>query len=264
MDPHRAHTAAKTGRGFTLIELLVVIAIIAVLAALLLPSLTNARERGRRAACLSNLRQVGIAIRLYADDFQGKIPYGPAAPPFTSPSSFYPSTGSPTSLLSLQSGAPVALGLLLERELAHSPRVLFCPGGDQPLDSSTELSNVGKRQAQGSYFYRHAGVTQLFYTPPTPVPHIQLDNLGTNRNGKIIRALVVDMNYISPPGLESFNVITRTQHRQQAAQVLYSDGSVASRRNNDGRYTVNVTDYSDLYNSFSRILSVLEKADEEY
>jgi len=258
-----AHTEEEP-TGFTLIELLVVIAILAILAALLLPSLASAKERGRRAACVSNLRQMGLAIRSYADDNEGKIPYGPTAPPFTSPSSFYPSTGSPTSLLSLQSGTPVALGLLLGRELAQTPRVLFCPGGDQPLDAATELSKVGQQQAQGSYFYRHAGVTQLFYTPSGPVPHLQLDNLGTNRNGGIIRALVVDMNFVSPPGLESFNVLTRTQHHLKAAQILYSDGSVGSRLNGDGRFTVNVTDYQDLYNTFSRILSVLEYADERY
>jgi len=248
--------------AFTLIELLVVIAIIAILAALLLPTLASAKARGLRVACISNLRQIGLAIRSYASDFEGKIPYGPIAPPFTSPSSFYPSTGSPTSLLSLQSGAPVGLGLLLDKELAQTPRVLFCPGGDQPLDAANELSNVGKRQAQGSYFYRHAGVTQLFYTPSGPVPNLQLDNLSTNRNGRICRALVVDMNLLTPPGLESFNVVTRTQHRRKVAQVLYADGSVATRQNREGRFTVDVSDYQDLYNAFSRILSVFEYADE--
>lgn len=61
-------------RGFTVIELLVVIAIIAVLASLLLPALTQARERAYRAACASNLRQQGVAIELYLFDSDGIYP----------------------------------------------------------------------------------------------------------------------------------------------------------------------------------------------
>jgi len=63
-------------RGFTLIELLVVIGIIAILASLLLPVLGRARERARRIACLSNLRQVLVATHLYAGDNDGLLPKG--------------------------------------------------------------------------------------------------------------------------------------------------------------------------------------------
>jgi prepilin-type N-terminal cleavage/methylation domain-containing protein/prepilin-type processing-associated H-X9-DG protein len=58
-------------RGFTLIELLVVIAIIAVLAAILLPVLTQAREKARQTACLAHLRQIGLGIRMYFADHDG-------------------------------------------------------------------------------------------------------------------------------------------------------------------------------------------------
>ncbi len=60
-------------RGFTLIELLVVIAIIAVLAAILFPVFARARENARRASCMSNMKQIGLAARQYIDDFDGSL-----------------------------------------------------------------------------------------------------------------------------------------------------------------------------------------------
>jgi prepilin-type N-terminal cleavage/methylation domain-containing protein len=65
-------------RGFTLIELLVVIAIIAILMAILMPTLHRAREQGKRAACLSNLKQLSLAWITYADDNDDRIVNGAA------------------------------------------------------------------------------------------------------------------------------------------------------------------------------------------
>ena len=250
------------GPGFTLVELLVVVAIIAILAALLGPALARAKGAGRKAACLSNLRQTGVAIHGYAFDNEGQIPYGPTAPPYTSPASFYPSTGTPTSLLSLRNGEPVGLGLLLKSYLADSKRVLFCPASDQPLDADGELAKVGSHQAQGSYYYRHAGVTQLFYTPPSVPEHLQLEALGTNLFGAPIRALAIDTLFLAPPGLESFNVVTRTHHQQRMANILDADGHASTGMNPDGRFTVDLRE-GDIHQAFSRILEVLEAADAE-
>ncbi len=253
------------GWGFTLVELLVVVAVIAVLAGLMLPGLGQAQQAARRASCLSNLRQVGIGIAAYAGEHDGRVPFGPKAPPFTSPASFYPSSGAPTSLLSLQRGEPVGLGLMLSGSLGGQPRALFCPGADQRLDADAELSKVGRYQAQGSYHYRHGGATNLFDDPSMtwPPAPLRLESMGLNGRGRAVSAMVLDVQYECPPDLAAFNVVTRTHHRRRSSNVLHADGHVVNRVNRDGRYGVVIADSADVRESFGRILGVFENADEE-
>jgi prepilin-type N-terminal cleavage/methylation domain-containing protein/prepilin-type processing-associated H-X9-DG protein len=258
-------TRPAKDQAFTLIELLVVIAIVAILAALLLPGLASAKERSKGTACMSNLRQIGIAIRAYADDSSGNIPFGPKASAFTSPFDLYPSTGAPTSLISLSTGAPVALGLMLQSYVANQPRILFCPSSDQFLNSDAQLAQVGVGQAQCSYYYRHAGNTLLFDNSATPFlpTHIKLDNLGANRSGLPIRALALDTQFLCSPALATYNILPSTHHQQLYANILFADGHTAARPNTAGRFVVDLSNDVNPADAFGLILSVLERADAE-
>src|SRR3954454_14493808 len=70
----RRHSPSHRGSAFTLVELLVVIGIITVLIAILLPGLNNARESARLTACLSNVRQLGMAMNMYVGEYKGAWP----------------------------------------------------------------------------------------------------------------------------------------------------------------------------------------------
>lgn len=250
-------------RGFTLVELLIVIGIIAVLIGVLLPALAKARRAADVTACLSNLHQIGIALQMYANQSGGAIPYGPKAGPVMTATEFYPSTGAPTSLVSLSSGKPVGLGLLLQQCLASQPRVLFCPGADQTVDAQAELERVGHQQAQASYAYRHASVPLLF-DPPGAVAsprHVRLANLGLNRDGAPIRAIVMDTQLLASGGYIAFGVRPRTHHARRSCGVLYSDSHATSVANVRNSLTLNLDDPSVMSNPFERLLKIFERVD---
>lgn len=113
----RAARNRSSPRGFTLIELLVVIAIIAVLAALLLPTLNKAREQSHRAVCMSNLRQVNVGLLTYTGDFDDYFP----------PAWF------------LSYGVPVEEQwfTFLSKYLAGNRRVIVCPSEQRIVAGST-------------------------------------------------------------------------------------------------------------------------------
>ena len=108
----------RNNKAFTLIELLVVIAIINILAGMLLPSLTRAKEQARRAACLNNLRNIGQALTMYAGENDGFLP---------------PEDGSPTEDHDLD---------LLFPSYLDNPSVFWCPSDPvkaPPFDPSRPI-----------------------------------------------------------------------------------------------------------------------------
>jgi len=112
----------KQKKAFTLIELLVVIAIIAILAALLLPALAAAKRKAQRISCVNNLKQVGIAFRLWEGDNNDRFPMSVPSAKGGALEAVYSS---------LNSGAPAAYNLLnvfiVMSNECNTPKILFCP-----------------------------------------------------------------------------------------------------------------------------------------
>jgi prepilin-type N-terminal cleavage/methylation domain-containing protein/prepilin-type processing-associated H-X9-DG protein len=171
---------------FTLIELLVVVAIIAILAALLLPALSRAREQSKRALCASNLHQVGIALHLYADDNNGWFPA--TAVTWVGGTECY---GSGTGRLG---------GLLVQPPSGFNPagplrdpKVLFCPSQRAFVypDSTTPPGQLGwARDASG---YRNMGYFMILIQPTDPSAYAARANERTSEPAN--RVMLMDFGW---------------------------------------------------------------------
>ncbi len=216
--------------GFTLIELLVVVAIISILAALLLPALNQARHKARLATCTNNLRQIGMALRMYIEDWEGYMP---------PKNDGVPSNGLLESNIGTDKGGPsgssnTAHRLALLRwkydynlkkwvsSYTTTNKLFFCPGIDYRRSNLYNFGNSYWMARFCGYSYSWRGAS--FWDGPTLISYpktIKFDQIFNYKryhpNGWLAWVACPRSGLIKDPG---------APHQDTGVNVLYYDGSV--------------------------------------
>lgn len=189
----------KRIRGFTLIELLVVIAIIAVLAAMLVPALSNARESAKRAFCANNLRQSATGVYVYAGDHDGTVPlphWDPksSANPWTTYEVYRVVPGSGRVI---PGKGPWNLALLYEADIVGDPTAFYCPSASSASERwtyayysssapwpSTPVGSGDDNVRTGYNYYPQSLTTESLPGSPVPVsiPAKVLDDVDPRKS----------------------------------------------------------------------------------
>ena len=190
--------------AFTLVEMLVVIGIIALLIAILLPTLNHSREAARRVSCLSNLRQVHAAFQLYAMANHDQVPLGYRTASKQFNSMVFSTTGG---------NHWVLFGLLYNAGLLNNPAVLFCPSENNPkfmyntsANPWPDLGTLPTANIQAGYAQRPDYQMPDDLANP-PVRPFTLPRLSDFRDAAILADLTAARTRVDTRHVDGINVL---------------------------------------------------------